>query len=173
MNLKTENRMPTHRTNNRIFWSSPNHFISSCDHNNIETVLLSQYHDIDNIVTSLEVIKAYIKSQINKSIIYINFFYKEPQTKHLQYNETFVIILCANQTRLNPWSRVPSLRLKNRKFHTPQTSCAVLLPPQHKNADVAGAKRALPVVFTPNFNLQQYSFSQTIKLLFLFSQRFN
>ncbi len=28
-------------------------FILSCDHDNIETVLLSRYFDIDNIVTSL------------------------------------------------------------------------------------------------------------------------
>ncbi len=28
-------------------------FILSCDHGNIETVLLSGYHGIDNIVTSL------------------------------------------------------------------------------------------------------------------------
>ncbi len=43
----------------QALWSPPGgwktyRFISSCDHDNIETVLLMRYHDIDNIVTSLE-----------------------------------------------------------------------------------------------------------------------
>ncbi len=35
-------------------------FISSCDHDDIKTVLLSWYHDIDNTITSLIYIYIYI-----------------------------------------------------------------------------------------------------------------
>ncbi len=44
------------------------HFILSCEHDNIRTVLLSRYHDIDNIVTSIvhSIFKNYIPIIIYK-----------------------------------------------------------------------------------------------------------
>ncbi len=38
-----------------MFAQNTYHFIPSCDHDDIETALLSRYHDIDNIVTYLSI----------------------------------------------------------------------------------------------------------------------
>ncbi len=42
-----------HPFKNYTFAQKTYHFISSCDYDNIETVLLSRYHNINNIVASL------------------------------------------------------------------------------------------------------------------------
>ncbi len=47
-----------------LFAQKAYRFISSCDHDNIKTILLLRYHDIDNIVTSLYTAVCFLFAQL-------------------------------------------------------------------------------------------------------------